>query len=189
MTLVELFVIALGLSMDAFAASICKGLATSDVKNRHMVITGLWFGGFQALMPLIGYFVGATFKEYIDKYDHWIALVLLSFIGINMIREALFGKDEETCCSFCPKAMLPMAIGTSIDALIVGVTFALLPDVSIGAAVSFIGVITFLLSAIGVKVGNLFGAKYKSRAELIGGIILVLMGVKIVLEHLEVISF
>lgn len=189
MTLVVLFLIALGLSMDAFAASICKGLASKDVKIRHMAIVGLWFGGFQALMPLIGYFVGATFKEYIDKYDHWIALVLLSFIGINMIREALFGKDEEACCSFCPKAMLPMAIGTSIDALIVGVTFALLPDVSIGAAVSFIGVITFLLSAIGVKVGNLFGAKYKSRAELVGGIILVLMGVKIVLEHLDVISF
>lgn len=189
MTLVELFIIALGLSMDAFSVSVCKGLATAKVQPRHMVIVGLWFGGFQALMPLIGYFVGATFKEYIEAYDHWVALILLSFIGINMIREAIQGGEEETNCSFCPKAMLPMAVATSIDALIVGVTFALLPDVSIGAAVSFIGVITFLLSAIGVKVGNLFGAKYKARAELAGGIILVLMGVKILLEHLGVISF
>lgn len=189
MSLWELFCIAVGLSMDAFAVAICKGLATSTVKPRHMVTVGLWFGGFQALMPLLGYFVGATFKEYIEAYDHWIALVLLSAIGLNMIREAIWGDGEETSCSFCVKAMLPMAIATSIDALIVGVTFALLPAVNIGAAVSFIGVITFLLSAIGVKVGNLFGAKYKSRAELLGGIILVLMGVKILLEHLGVISF
>ena len=189
MGFLELLLVSVGLAMDAFAVSVCKGLATPNVKKRHMAIVGLWFGGFQALMPLIGYFVGATFKEYIEKYDHWIALILLSFIGINMIREAIFEKDEEASCSFCPKAMLPMAVATSIDALIVGVTFALLPDVSIGAAVSFIGAITFLLSAIGVKVGNLFGAKYKARAELVGGIILVLMGVKILLEHLEIISF
>ena len=189
MTIFELFVIAVGLSMDAFAVAICKGLSTSEVRPKHMAIVGLWFGGFQALMPLIGYFVGATFKSYIEAFDHWIALVLLAAIGINMIREALSGDEEETGCSFCVRAMLPMAIATSIDALIVGVTFALLPNVSIDAAVSFIGVITFLLSAIGVKVGNLFGAKYKSRAELLGGIILVLMGVKILLEHLEVLPF
>lgn len=175
--------------MDAFAVSVCKGLATSTVKPRHMIVVGLWFGGFQALMPLIGYFVGATFREYIEAYDHWIALILLCAIGFNMIREAIWGGEEETDCSFCVKAMLPMAIATSIDALVVGVTFALLPEVNIVAAVSFIGVITFALSAIGVKVGNLFGAKYKARAELAGGIILVLMGVKILLEHLGVISF
>ena len=189
MSLLELLCIAVGLSMDAFAVAVCKGLATSTVKPRHMIIVGLWFGGFQALMPLIGYFVGATFKEYIEAYDHWIALVLLSAIGLNMIRESIWGDDEESSCSFCAGAMLPMAIATSIDALIVGVTFALLPEVNITAAVSFIGVITFLLSAIGVKVGNLFGARYKARAELFGGIILVLMGVKILLEHLGVLSF
>ena len=189
MSLWELLCIAVGLSMDAFAVAVCKGLATSTVKPRHMVVVGLWFGGFQALMPLIGYFVGAAFKEYIEAYDHWVALVLLSAIGLNMIREAIWGGEEETDCSFCVKAMLPMAIATSIDALIVGVTFALLPEVNVAAAVSFIGVITFLLSAIGVRVGNLFGTKYKSRAELLGGIILVLMGVKILLEHLGLLAF
>ena len=131
MSLLELLCIAVGLSMDAFAVAVCKGLATSTVKPRHMIIVGLWFGGFQALMPLIGYFVGATFKEYIEAYDHWIALVLLSAIGLNMIRESIWGDDEESSCSFCAGAMLPMAIATSIDALIVGVTFALLPEVNI----------------------------------------------------------
>ena len=189
MSLLELLCVAVGLSMDAFAVAVCKGLATSTVKPRHMVVVGLWFGGFQALMPLLGYFVGASFKEYIEAYDHWIALVLLSAIGLNMIREAIWGDDEEASCSFCVRAMLPMAIATSIDALIIGVTFALLPEVNITAAVLFIGVITFLLSAIGVKVGNLFGARYKARAELFGGIILVLMGIKILLEHLGVLSF
>ena len=181
--------IGLGLSMDAFAVAVCKGLASPKVKSRHMIVVGLWFGFFQALMPLIGYFVGASFKEYIEAYDHWIALVLLAAIGLNMIREAIWGDEEEVDCSLCVKAMLPMAIATSIDALIAGVTFAMNLEINIFIAVALVGVITFLLSAIGVKVGNLFGARYKSRAELFGGIILVLMGVKILLEHLGVISF
>ena len=154
-----------------------------------MLIAGLWFGGFQALMPLIGYFLGTTFSEYIEAYDHWIAFVLLAFIGVNMIREAISGEEEESNSCFGFKTMLVMAIATSIDALAVGVTFALLPDVNIFVAVGSIGVITFVLSALGVKLGNIFGAKYKSRAELAGGIILVLMGLKILLEHLGVISF
>ncbi len=189
MSYLELFIIALGLSMDAFAVAICKGLATPKVALRHMLIAGLWFGGFQALMPLIGYFLGTTFSEYIEAYDHWIAFVLLAFIGVNMIREAISGEEEESNSCFGFKTMLVMAIATSIDALAVGVTFALLPDVNIFVAVGSIGVITFVLSALGVKLGNIFGAKYKSRAELAGGIILVLMGLKILLEHLGVISF
>lgn len=183
------FGIGLGLSMDAFAVAVCKGLATPKVKSRHMIVVGLWFGGFQALMPLIGYFVGATFSKYIEAFDHWVALVLLAAIGLNMIREAIWGDDEEVDCSLCVKAMLPMAIATSIDALIAGVTFAMDPDINIFIAVALVGAITFLLSAIGVKVGNLFGARYKARAELVGGIILVLMGVKVLLEHTGVISF
>ena len=189
MNLLELLMIALGLSMDAFSVSVCKGLATPRVATRHMVIAGLWFGGFQALMPLLGYFLGATFKEYIEAYDHWIAFVLLAFVGFNMIREALWGGEEQSDASFGIKTMFLMAVATSIDALAVGVTFALLPEVNIFAAVGSIGLITFAFSAIGVKIGNLFGAKYKSRAELAGGIILVLMGAKILLEHLGVISF
>lgn len=189
MGILELIVIALGLSMDAFAVSICKGLATPKVAPRHMALAGLWFGDFQALMPLIGYFLGSTFEEYIEAYDHWVAFVLLGIIGFNMIREAIWGEEEESNASFGVKTMFLMAVATSIDALAVGVTFALLPDVNIFAAVSSIGIITFAFSAVGVKIGNLFGAKYKSRAELAGGIILVLMGVKILLEHLGVISF
>ena len=189
MNLLELLIVALGLSMDAFAVSVCKGLATPRVTLRHMLIAGLWFGGFQALMPLVGYFLGSTFKEYIEAYDHWIAFVLLAFIGFNMIREAIRGGEEQSDASFDIKTMFLMAVATSIDALAVGVTFALLPEVNIFAAVSSIGLITFSFSVIGVKIGNLFGAKYKSRAELAGGIILVLMGTKILLEHLGVISF
>lgn len=188
MNLLELLIVALGLSMDAFAVSVCKGLATPRVTLRHMLIAGLWFGGFQALMPLVGYFLGSTFKEYIEAYDHWIAFVLLAFIGFNMIREAIRGGEEQSDASFDIKTMFLMAVATSIDALAVGVTFALLPEVNIFAAVSSIGLITFSFSVIGVKIGNLFGAKYKSRAELAGGILLALMGAKILLEHLGVIS-
>ena len=187
----ELLLIALGLSMDAFAVSICKGLATPRVAPRHMLIAGAWFGGFQALMPLIGYFLGATFREYIEKYDHWIAFILLAFIGGNMLREAL-GKEEEeeeACACFGFKTMFLMAIATSIDALAVGVTFALLPQVNIWLAVGSIGVITFLFSGAGVKIGNVFGAKYKKRAEIAGGAILILMGLKILLEHLGILNF
>lgn len=187
MGLLELFLVAVGLSMDAFAVAVCKGLALRKVNLGQMALVGLWFGGFQALMPLIGYFVGVQFRDQITAVDHWIAFGLLAVIGGNMIRESLSKEEEEECpdASLSVKAMLPMAVATSIDALAVGVGFAFL-SVNIGAAVSFIGVITFVLSMIGVKVGSLFGAKYKSKAELAGGVILILMGLKILLEHLGV---
>ncbi|MGN1094885.1 MAG: manganese efflux pump MntP family protein [Eubacteriales bacterium] len=186
MGLWELFLIAVGLSMDALAVSICKGLSVRELKIRHMIIAGLYFGGFQAAMPLIGYFLGRQFESYITAFDHWIAFALLVIIGLNMIRES-FSKDEEKVnASFSFKAMIPMALATSIDALAVGVTFGFMEDVKIVPAVIFIGVITFVLSAVGVKIGNVFGAKYKSKAEIFGGIILVAMGIKILLEHLGV---
>ena len=188
MTILELFILAVGLSMDAMAVAICKGLSVPKLKPRHAVITGLYFGGFQAAMPVIGYFLARGFREYIERVDHWIAFVLLVLIGANMIKES-FGDAEECNCSFCPKAMLPMAVATSIDALAVGVTFALLPNVNITAAVSFIGIITFILSAAGVYIGHLFGARFKSKAELTGGIVLILMGCKILLEHLGVLDW
>lgn len=183
MGILELFLLAVGLSMDAFAVAICKGLALKQVKPAQMALVGLWFGGFQALMPVVGYFVGVQFKDAITAIDHWIAFVLLAIIGGNMIREAFSREEEEADASLSFKKMLPLAVATSIDALAVGVSFAFL-DVQIGIAASFIGVVTFLLSAAGVKVGSLFGAKYKQRAELVGGVILVLLGVKILLEHL-----
>ncbi len=189
MSLLELFIIAVGLSMDAFAVAVCKGLSVKSLKPKHMIIVGLYFGAFQGLMPLAGYFLGKQFESYITKFDHWIAFVLLSLIGANMIREALAGEAEECCDSFGAKAMIPMAVATSIDALAVGVTFGFMPDVRIAPAVIFIGVITFTLSAVGVKIGNVFGAKFKSKAELAGGIILILMGTKILLEHLGIINF
>lgn len=184
MSLWELFAIAVGLSMDAFAVSICKGLSVKEVKPNHSLTCGLYFGGFQAMMPLIGYLLGVNFQAMIESVDHWIAFVLLGIIGGNMVKEAL-SKEEEECldCSFGPKSMLPMAVATSIDALAIGVGFAFL-QVDIVPAVSFIGVITFVLSAIGVKIGNVFGMKYKSKAEFFGGVILILMGCKILLEHL-----
>lgn len=189
MSISELLLIAVGLSMDAFAVSICKGLATKKVGVKHMLIVGLWFGGFQALMPLIGYFLGSTFEEYITRFDHWVAFVLLALIGGNMIREVLSGEEEKANDSLGVREMLTLAVATSIDALAVGVTFALLPGVNIAAAVSFIGVITFVISAAGIKVGNAFGTKCKSKAELAGGVILILIGLKILLEHLGVINF
>ena len=188
MGLFELFITAVALSMDAFAVAICKGLSTGKIKPKHMLICGLWFGGFQALMPLIGYFLGGAFADYITGFDHWIAFVLLAFIGGKMLVEAL-GKEEcEDCgcadAAFRPMTMLTMAIATSIDALAVGITFALLPDVNVSFAVSSIGVITFLFSAVGVKLGSVFGAKYKFVAEIVGGVTLVGMGIKILIEHL-----
>lgn len=185
MGLISLFVLAVGLSMDAFAVSVCKGLATEKLTGRHMFLAGLWFGGFQALMPVIGYLLGSQFKDKITAIDHWIAFFLLGFIGINMIREAM--EKEESCPvgGMEAKKMFPLAVATSIDALAVGVTFAFL-DVNIVIAAGFIGVITFLLSAAGVKVGNIFGVKYKAKAELAGGIILILLGIKTLLEHLGV---
>lgn len=182
MELWELFMIAVGLSADAFAVAVCKGLSVKKASKKHSIIVGLYFGGFQALMPLIGYFLGSTFESLITSIDHWIAFVLLLLIGANMIKES-----RDTCDkmddSFSFKAMLPLSVATSIDALAVGVTFAFL-DVQIVPAVSFIGVITFALSAVGLWIGNKFGGKYKSKAELLGGIILILMGIKILLEHL-----
>jgi putative Mn2+ efflux pump MntP len=187
MSLFDLFILAVGLSMDAMAVAVCKGLSVQKLKFRHALITGLYFGGFQAAMPLLGYLLGIRFQAYIESVDHWIAFILLGVIGANMIKES-FGEAEEVNCSFCPRAMLPMAVATSIDALAVGVTFAFL-GVDIVPAVSFIGVITFTLSAAGVYIGHLFGAKFKSKAELTGGIVLVLMGLRILLEHLGVIEW
>lgn len=186
MSILELFILAVGLSMDAFAVSVCKGLSLGKIKPKHMCIAGAWFGGFQALMPLIGYFLGSFFAEMIEKYDHWVAFVLLAIIGGNMIKES-FGKDEKVDSSMDVKSMLLLAIATSVDALAVGVTFAFL-QVQIVPAVSFIGVITFIFSAVGVKIGSLFGTKYKSKAELFGGIVLVLIGIKILLEGIGVLG-
>lgn len=182
----ELFIIAVGLAMDAFAVSVCKGLSSPKISFKHSLTAGIYFGGFQALMPLIGFFLGRNFQSLVESVDHWIAFVLLSIIGANMIKEA-FSKEEAVDASFGFKAMLPLAVATSIDALAVGITFAFL-SVDIVPAVSFIGVITFLLSTIGVLLGSKFGAKYKSKAEFAGGIVLILMGIKILLEHLGILA-
>ncbi len=189
MDILELLLIAAGLSMDAFAVSICKGLSVQRLKPRHYLLTGAWFGGFQALMPSIGFLLGSAFDQYISAFDHWIAFVLLAFIGGNMVRESLSGDEECHDDSFGLRTMFLLAVATSIDALAVGVTFALLPDVHILSAVSLIGAATFLLSALGLKVGNVFGLRYKARAELAGGVILILMGLKILLEHLGILTF
>lgn len=189
MGLLALFVLAVGLSMDAFAVAVCKGLAMERVRVRDAVMVGAWFGIFQGAMPFLGYLLGIGFKESIMSIDHWVAFILLSIIGLNMIREAMKQGDccdcneEEASLAFGP--MLLLAVATSIDALAVGITFAFL-GVNILPAVSFIGVTTFLLSACGVKIGNIFGLRYKKRAELAGGIILILLGTKILLEHLGV---
>ena len=186
MSYLELFIIAVGLSMDAFAVSVCKGLSVPRVEKKHLFIVGAYFGGFQALMPLIGYLLGIRFRYLITSIDHWIAFVLLSWIGFNMIKESR-EESKEMDHSFDVKAMIPLALATSIDALAVGVTFAFL-NVKIIPAILFIGSTTFLLSFIGVKIGNIFGAKTKNYAELVGGIVLILMGIKILLEHLGVLS-
>ena len=186
MSLTELFIIAVGLSMDAAAVSICKGLSVSRAGLRHCLIAGLYFGVFQALMPALGYLLGIQFQALITSIDHWIAFLLLSFIGANMIRESRREAEAESP-DFSPRAMFPLAVATSIDALAIGVTFAFL-DVDIAPAVSFIGVTTFVLSAVGVYVGNVVGARFKSRAEMLGGAVLIIMGVKILLEHLGIIG-
>ena len=184
MSLVELFILAVGLSMDAFAVSICKGLSLGKITKKHMAVAGAWFGGFQALMPLIGYFLGSFFADMITKYAHWIAFVLLIIIGGNMIKEAM-GEDEKVDACMDAKEMFLLAIATSIDALAVGVTFAFL-KVQIVPAVSFIGCVTFFCSAIGVKIGSIFGSKYRSKAEFCGGVILILIGLKILLNGLGI---
>ena len=190
MTIFELLLTAIALSMDAFAVAICKGLSVGKIKPKHMLICGLWFGGFQALMPLIGYFLGAAFADYITSFDHWIAFVLLAFLGGRMIYEAVTEKDDEEAAdgSLKIKELFMLAIATSIDALAVGITFAFL-SVNIWSAVSIIGATTFILAFAGVIIGNKFGSRYKSKAEIAGGIILILIGTKILLEHLGIISF
>lgn len=183
MDLLSLFLIAVGLSMDAFAVSVCKGLATPKYKLKYSMICGAWFGGFQALMPAVGYLLGVNFKKYITAIDHWIAFVLLALIGFNMIREALKNDDEGADPSFAAKSMSLLAVATSIDALAIGITFAFL-DVNIVAAVLFIGVCTFVISAAGVKIGSAFGTRFKSKAEIAGGAILIILGLRILVEHL-----
>lgn len=187
MGLVELFIIAVGLSMDAFAVSVCKGLSLGKIKVKHMCIAGLWFGGFQALMPAIGYFLGSFFADMITKYAHWVAFALLAFIGGNMIKESFEKDDCEGCgdSSMDAKTMFLLAIATSIDAMAVGVSFAFL-KVAIVPAVLFIGCITFVCSGIGVKIGSVFGTKYKSKAEFAGGLVLIIIGLKTLLEGLGI---
>lgn len=190
MGLFEIFLIGIGLSMDAFAVAICQGLSMKKLNLRHSAVIALFFGGFQAMMPLLGWFLGSQFAGYIQQFDHWVAFLLLGIIGFNMMREALSGDDEEEEDCACGdrldlKRLLLLAVATSIDALAVGVTFAFLA-VPIFSAVGVIGCTTFVLSLVGVAVGNYFGARFKKQAELSGGIILILLGTKILLEHLGI---
>lgn len=192
MSIIEILLLAVSLSMDAFAVALCKGLAMPKIKLRHCAVVGAWFGSFQALMPLIGFLLGKTFADKITAIDHWIAFVLLALIGANMIKEALSKKEEEEVSSSLGfKTMFVMAVATSIDALAVGVTFAFTefdPPYFVYIAIVLIGIVTFTLSAVGVKVGNIFGTKYKSKAEFAGGVILILLGLKILLEGIGVIK-
>ena len=183
MSLTELFLIAVGLSMDAFAVSICKGLSMQKMNRKNALVIGLYFGGFQGIMPFLGYLLGSRFQDAIASYGHWIAFILLAVIGGNMIKESMDKELENLDSSVAFKDMVILAIATSIDALAVGVTFAFL-KVQIVPAVCFIGVITFFLSVVGVKVGTIFGSRYKSKAEFVGGFILLLIGAKILVEHL-----
>lgn len=189
MSFLDIFLIGVALSMDAFAVSVCKGLSVKKAGVKHVLTVGVYFGGFQALMPMLGFLLGYKFESFITNIDHWIAFVLLAIIGGNMIREAL-GKDEDDKENddFSFRAMLPLAVATSIDALAVGISFAFL-GVDIVTAALLIGATTFVLSGAGIFVGNIFGSKYKSKAELAGGIVLILIGAKILFEHLGIISF
>lgn len=188
MGFIDIFLIAVALSMDAFAVAICKGLSVKKVQAKHVLTVGVYFGGFQALMPLIGFLLGFKFESFITSIDHWIAFVLLAIIGGNMIKEAMSKEEDEVNDSFSFRTMLPLAVATSIDALAVGISFAFL-GVDIIEAAILIGITTFVLSGIGVFVGNIFGSKYKSKAELAGGIVLILIGLKILFEHLGIINF
>ena len=189
----ELLLLGVGLSMDAFAVSVCKGLAMKRSSVKAGLTCGIWFGGFQALMPLIGFFLGSMFAEAIQSVDHWVAFGLLVLIGVNMLREA-FSPEEDGGCSECAdadlsvKSMFVMAVATSIDALAVGISLAMAGDVAIFAAVGIIGVCTFTLSAVGVGVGSVFGSRFEQKAQIAGGVILVILGVKILLEHLGVLE-
>lgn len=182
MAIWEIFILAVGLSMDAFAVSICKGLSLKRMNWKGALLCGLWFGGFQALMPTIGYFVGTRCYAYIERFDHWIAFGLLVLIGANMLREA-FGENEEVDASFGVKSMAVLAVATSIDALAIGISLACL-QVSILTAAVLIGVTTFAFSFAGVKIGNLFGARFRKKAVIAGGVILIAIGLKILIEHL-----
>lgn len=182
MGIIELLLIAIGLSMDAFAVSIWKGLSLQKIRLRHVLSVGLWFGGFQALMPLIGYLCGTSFATIVNDFDHWIAFVLLGVIGCNMIRDSFSKEEEKLDGNFALKVMLALAVATSIDALAVGVSFAFL-CVNLWMSVIIIGITTFVFSVVGLKIGNVFGMKYKAKAEFTGGVVLVLMGLKILIEH------
>ena len=188
MDFLEIFLIAIALSMDAFAVSICKGLKMKKLNLKHTALIALFFGGFQALMPLLGWFAGKSFEKFVTSFDHWIAFGLLAFIGIKMICDSFKNEEDDNCDTFDIKELFLMAVATSIDALAVGITFALDKTVIILPAVSIIGVTTFVLAAIGVFIGYRFGSRYKNKAELAGGIILVLIGVKILLEDLKIID-
>ncbi len=189
MDLLETVLLAVGLSMDAFAVSVCKGLAMKRASAKAMLSCGLWFGGFQALMPLIGFFLGSLFAGAIEVIDHWVAFTLLALIGVNMIREAFDGEDsDERCEDLSVKTMFVMALATSIDALAVGISLAMAQDVKIVPTVSLIGLTTCGLSAVGVKVGSVFGDRYEKKAQVTGGVILIGLGFKILLEHLGVIG-
>lgn len=183
MGIAELMIIAIGVSMDAFAVSVCKGLSVQNLRPRHVLQTGLWFGGFQALMPLVGFFLGVSFADFVTSIDHWISFILLGIIGGNMIKESCHkDEDYDVAPDFSFRTMFTMAVATSIDALAVGVSFAFL-KVNIWEAVLLIGITTALFSGVGVVIGNFFGARWKSKAEFIGGFILIAMGLKILLEH------
>lgn len=188
MSFIEIFLIGIGLSMDAFSVSICKGLTTNKFSWRMAIICAVWFGGFQALMPLIGYFLGVQCENLIQNIDHWIAFALLVLIGANMIRETLSDDEKEHCDALDFRTMIGLAVATSIDALAVGVSFACL-KVNIWWSILIIGLTTFAFSVLGVKIGNVFGARYKKKAGIAGGIILILIGLKILLEHLGFIAF
>ena len=192
MGMIELLLLAVGLSMDAFAVSICKGLCMRKADLRAQAVCGAWFGGFQSLMPLIGFFLGTLFADAIQAFDHWVAFGLLALIGVSMLKEAFEKKEADSCdageADLSAKTMFVMAVATSIDALAVGISLAMAGDVNIVLAVVLIGVITFILSAVGVKVGNIFGSRYEKKAQFCGGVILVLLGLKILLEHLGVIG-
>lgn len=182
MTIFEMFIIAVGLAMDAFAVSIGKGLSVTKIRTKECIITGAWFGGFQALMPIVGYYLGTSFAQSVEEFDHWIAFGLLAFIGINMIRESLSSDCERSNNNFSAKHMLPLAIATSIDALAVGISFAFLKQ-SIALPATIIGITTAIISIAGLYIGKAFGCKYRSKAEFLGGAVLIIIGTKILIEH------
>ena len=193
MGILEMFILAVGLSMDAFTVSVCKGLCMKKATLKSQAICGAWFGGFQGLMPLIGFFLGTLFAESIQAFDHWVAFGLLALIGANMLKEAFSQETVDSCdidgeADLSIKSMFVMAVATSIDALAVGISLAMAGNVNIWIAVALIGIITFILSAVGVKVGHMFGSRFEKKAQFCGGIILILLGFKILLEHLGVLA-